>query len=159
MIRLVWDTSAILNIKEPNSEGYSPGHSLYEDFNQGCIEGPYEFIFPTLSMFEVAASVSRIHRDGGKMLREFWILNEHSRLREIDESLVRSTYEVMAESGFDRLRGADLVFACIAYIEKATLVTLDKSFAMYVGDRIDVLDLNESRDSPIYQEHFNNRKV
>ena len=154
MYKLVWDTSAILNIKESNSEGYSPADSLYADFSDGWIKDPYEFIFPTLAIFEVNASVSRIHHEGGKMLREFWIINEHSRVRKIDETLVRETYEIMAEPGFDQLKGADLVFACIAYCESATLVTLDKAFAKHVGGRIDVLDLNQSREAPIYRDYF-----
>ena len=28
MKKFVWDTSAIMNIKEPDSEGYSAGYSL-----------------------------------------------------------------------------------------------------------------------------------
>ena len=31
--KFVWDTSALLNIKEPNGQGYSPGHSFYKDFS------------------------------------------------------------------------------------------------------------------------------
>jgi hypothetical protein len=30
MRKLVWDTSAILKIKEPNGFGYSPAHSLWK---------------------------------------------------------------------------------------------------------------------------------
>jgi hypothetical protein len=33
--KFVWDTSALINIKEPNENGYSPAHSLYKDFNDG----------------------------------------------------------------------------------------------------------------------------
>jgi hypothetical protein len=31
MQKFIWDTSAIVNIKEPNKQGYSPGYSLYKD--------------------------------------------------------------------------------------------------------------------------------
>ena len=51
MKKLVWDTSAIINIKEPNARGYSPGWSLYKDFNDGWIPGPYLNIFPALALF------------------------------------------------------------------------------------------------------------
>lgn len=40
MKKFVWDTSALLNIKGPNNEGYSPGHSLFKDLADGWIEGP-----------------------------------------------------------------------------------------------------------------------
>ena len=41
MKRFVWDTSALVNIKEPNEQGYSPGHSLFKDLSDGIIQGPY----------------------------------------------------------------------------------------------------------------------
>ena len=31
MQKFIWDTSAIVNIKESNEQGYSPGYSLYKD--------------------------------------------------------------------------------------------------------------------------------
>jgi hypothetical protein len=46
MLKLVWDTSALVNIKEPNEHGYSPGHSLWKDLADGWIEGPYQNIIP-----------------------------------------------------------------------------------------------------------------
>lgn len=88
MLKLVWDTSAIINIKEPNRQGYSPGHSLYKDLNDGWIDTPYQNIFPMLAVFEVEATVSRLHRKGSRMLREFYLMNEHSSLYNIDSALL-----------------------------------------------------------------------
>ncbi len=56
MYRFVWDTSAIINIKSPDENGYSPAHSFYKDFNDGWIDGPYLNIFPSLVVFEVNAT-------------------------------------------------------------------------------------------------------
>ncbi|HEX5339714.1 MAG TPA: PIN domain-containing protein [Gammaproteobacteria bacterium] len=151
MLKLVWDTSAIINIKEPNEHGYSPGHSLYKDLDDGWIDVPYQNIFPALSVFEVAATVSRIHRKGQRILREFYLLNEHSVLYNIDLAFIEKSYELYAEPGFSLLQGADLVFACIAAIEDAWLVTMDRAFATHVGGRIKVLDLNESQNEPLYR--------
>lgn len=67
--RFVWDTSALLNIKEPNEQGYSPGHSFYKDFSDGWLPGPYFNIYPSIAVFEVQASISRLHREGRNMLR------------------------------------------------------------------------------------------
>jgi hypothetical protein len=47
VVRFVWDTSALLNIKEQNAQGYSPGHSLYKDFSDGLLPGPYFNIYPS----------------------------------------------------------------------------------------------------------------
>jgi hypothetical protein len=66
MNKFVWDTSAILNIKESNNSGYSPGYSLMKDLSGGIISGPYQNIFPAIAAFEVDASVSRMHREGKK---------------------------------------------------------------------------------------------
>lgn len=153
MRKFVWDTSALLNIKEPNGSGYSPGHSLMKDFSDGWLPGPHLNIFPAIAYFELQASISRKHREGGKMLREFYILDEHSMVYPIDHELITKSNALTALKNFDRLRGADLIFACIAYLEGADLVTLDNHFQC-VADQIGIVDLNESRDASNYRRRF-----
>ncbi|NQU03883.1 MAG: PIN domain-containing protein [Syntrophaceae bacterium] len=154
MNKFVWDTSAIINIKEPNSEGYSPGHSLYKDLSDGWIAGEYLNIFPSLAVFEVSATVSRMHRDGKKILREFYLMDDHSVLYDVDKELILKSNDLFAKTGFEKLRGSDLVFACIAQVEGAYLVTLDKQFSKDVLEYIKVLDLNDSRGAPNYRRQF-----
>jgi len=154
MKKFVWDTSAIINIKEPNSEGYSPGHSLFKDLSDGWISGPYQNIFPSLAVFEVSATISRMHRDGKRILREFYIMDENSILYDVNQNLISKSHNLFAKQGFNQLRGADLVFACIAYIEGAYLVTLDKQFGKNVSKHIKIIDLNDSLDSPKYRRRF-----
>ena len=151
MKKFVWDTSALINIKEPDTNGYSPGHSLMKDLTDGWIPGPYQNIYPALAVFEVNATVSRMHRDGKKILREYYILNEHSYVYPIDQDLVFKCNELVVLDGFSSLRGADLVFASIAYLEDAYLVTKDNDFAV-VSHHIRVINLNNSIDSPNYRE-------
>ena len=88
MRKFVWDTSAIINIKEPNSEGYSPGYSFYKDFNDGWIEGEYQNIFPALAVFEVEATVSKKHRKGQPILREFYLMGENEILYDVNQKLI-----------------------------------------------------------------------
>ena len=154
MRKFVWDTSAIINIKEPDSTGYSAGNSLIKDLWDWWIPGPYQNIFPALAVFEVNAGVSRKKRDGSEIHRDFFLLNEHSVLYPIDEVLISRSHELFTRLGFDQLRGADLVFACIAYIERAYLVTLDKHVVKSVSGQIAVIDLNESHASPEYRTLF-----
>jgi hypothetical protein len=151
--RLVWDTSALLNIKEPDGRGYSPGHSLYKDFNDGWLIGPYFNIYPSIAVFEVQASISRLHREGKRMLRDFYIVSENSMVYPIDQDLISRSEKLFDAPGFSALRGADLIFACIAKLEDAFLVTLDKGFSA-VASEIRVIDLNESRESPLYRSLF-----
>jgi predicted nucleic acid-binding protein len=149
----VWDTSALLNIKEPNGQGYSPGHSFYKDFSDGWLPGPYFNIYPSIAVFELQASISRLHREGRKMLRDFYIVNENSTVYSIDQDLINRCEHLFDKPGFSSLRGADLIFACIAHVEDAFLVTLDTGFNA-VASQIRVIDLNGSRDSANYRNLF-----
>ena len=152
--KFVWDTSAIVNIKEPDEQGYSPGYSLIKDLSDGIIPGPYLNIFPSLAVFEVSATVSRMHRDGKAILREFYLLDENSMMYHIDQTLILKTHELFAKAGFDQLRGADLVFACIAFAEGAYLVTKDKVFVKHLSTQLQIIDLNDSIDSANYRRIF-----
>ena len=151
--RFVWDTSALLNIKEPNDQGYSPGYSLYKDFNDGWLPGPYFNIYPAIAVFELQASVSRAHRQGRRMLRDFYVVTENSIVYPIDQDLIYRCASLFDRVGFSSLRGADLIFACIAHVEDAYLVTLDKGFAV-VAAEVRVIDLNGSRDTANYRDLF-----
>jgi len=153
MKTFVWDSSAIVNIKEPNRHGYSPGYSLYKDLSDGWIPGPYKNIFPSIAVFEVSATVSRKQREGKRILREFYIMDEHSHIYPIDEAFIKKSYRLLSMDGFCDLRGADLIIACVAFLEKAYLVTLDKGFQK-VSSHIDLVDLNDSRESVRYRNLF-----
>lgn len=159
MKKFVWDTSAIINIKEPNTQGYSPAASLLTDLTQGWISGPHLNVFPTLAVFEVSATVSRKIREGRPILREFYLLDEHAVLYDLDAGLIERSHNLFATPGFDQLRGSDLVFAAIASVEHGILVTMDTGFAKHVGQSIDVLDLNDSITEPVYRERFRERSL
>lgn len=152
--KFVWDTSAIINLKEPDENGYSPGSSLIRDLSDGWISGPYLNIFPSLAVFEVAATISRMHRDGKEILREFYLMNENSVLYTVDQSLIYKSNDLFSKPGFNQLRGADLVFACIAAIEDAYLVTLDKAFRKHLSNQLRIIDLTESMGTPNYRRAF-----
>jgi PIN domain len=155
--RFVWDTSALLNIKESNAQGYSPGRSFYKDFSDGWLPGPYFNIYPSIAVFELNASISRLHREGRKMLRDFNIVSENSTIYSIDQELIQRCAYLFDKPGFTMLRGADLIFACIAHLEDAYLVTLDTGFNA-VASQIRVIDLNTSRDTANYRDLFREGK-
>jgi predicted nucleic acid-binding protein len=147
----VWDTSALLNIKEFDDRGYSPSASLFKDLQSDPPPGRLRNIFPAHGYFELQASVSRKLRDGKKILREFWILGDTEELYPIDEQLIRDCAPRCSEAGFSDLRGGDLLVALIAARENAILVTLDRDFQA-VASLIEVWDLNDSREEPRYRE-------
>jgi len=152
--KFIWDTSAIVNIKEPNEQGYSPGYSLYKDLADDLLGIEHHNIFPALAIFEVAATVSKLHRKGKPILREFYLLDEHSSIYDVDQKLVSNSHELFTLNGFSKLQGADLVFACVAHIEDAYLVTMDRKLALHASEHIKVIDLNKSKDNPNYRELF-----
>ncbi len=149
MLKLVWDSSALVNIKEPNAQGYSPAHSLWKDLADGWISGPYQNIIPAIASFELSAAVSRKRREDVNMLYEFWLIGENEIIYPIDSNFLEKCSSLVQEEGFNTLRGADLIFACIAKIEVGILVTLDNHFDS-VSDRIQVLNLNDSRENAEY---------
>jgi predicted nucleic acid-binding protein len=155
MKKFVWDTSALINIKEPDENGYSPGNSLMKDLSDGWITGPYENIFPAIAVFEVNATVSRMHREKKKIMREYYVLDRNSRIYPIDDELISKCTEIVNENGFSSLRGADLIFACIAYLEDAFLVTKDKDFSA-ISSQVRVIDLNISINSASYRDQITN---
>ena len=157
LIKFVWDTSAIINIKEPDHQGYSAGNSLMKDLFDGWIKGPYLNIFPSIAMFEVSATVARKRREGKTILKDFYLFHENSVLYQIDEALIHKSVNIFARPGFDQLHGADLVFACIAFLEDAYLVTLDKKVIRHLSGHLKVIDLNDSIASANYRQIFAGR--
>jgi predicted nucleic acid-binding protein len=151
--KLVWDTSALLNIKEPDRRGYSPAGSLFKDFRDGWVSGPYLNIFPAIAFFELQAAISRKHRDGAKILREYYLMGDNEVIYNIDANLISLSAELVSKPGFGSLRGADLIFACIARIENAYLITLDNHFK-HVERDIRVVNLNDSKTSAEYRYIF-----
>jgi predicted nucleic acid-binding protein len=154
LLKLVWDSSAIVNIKEGNESGYSPAYSLWRDLSDEVFTEKYVNIIPSIAIFEVNATASSKNRDNQRFLREFYMLGDHEEIYPIDENLISKAYPLFAKKGFDRLRGADLIFACIAKIENACLVTLDKAFKEYLSEEIKVIDLNDSRQTAMYRDQL-----
>lgn len=153
MKKFVWDASALVNIKEPNASGYSPGWSLFKDLSDGWILGPYQNIYPAIAAFEINATVSKFHRKGKPILREFFIVHENSVVYPIDQKLITKCAALAERPAFSGLHGADLIYACIAHVENAYLVTLDKHFDA-VASEVKVINLNASREHPHYRELF-----
>lgn len=87
------------------------------------------------------------------MLRDFYIVSENSVVYPIDQDLVYRSSDLFGKPGFSKLRGGDLIVACIAHLENAYLVTLDKDFSS-VASQVRVIDLNGSRSTAEYRDFF-----
>ncbi len=84
------------------------------------------FVIPTIAYFEFQAAQSRIRREGRKAIRELYIPNAET--YEITQATLRRAAELQLPDKLNALRGADLVYACIAAMERLPLVTNDRGF-------------------------------
>ena len=152
MLKLVWDASAILNFGELNQQGYSPSFSLWKDISGWTF--PHKHIYASHVLFEIARCSYRRENSSEKELgREFYVFDENSVLYPIDDALFQKSRELIFDKNFGKLKSLDLIHACIAKLEGATLVTLDGDFSC-IQDEISVLNLNSSRESAVYRQEL-----
>ena len=86
------------------------------------------WVIPTLAYFEFQAAQSR----SGQRYRDVYVRSLE--VFELTLDFTRRCREQQLFERFLKLRGADLVYACIAKIEDITLVTFDHDFDDYAGD-------------------------
>ena len=68
-------------------------------------------------------------------------------------ALLKRSLALSATEGFRSFKSADLIFGCIAKIEDAWVITLDRNFQA-ISDQVKIIELNESRSEPHYRCHF-----
>lgn len=86
------------------------------------------WVIPTIAYFEFQAAQSR----RGQTYKEVYI-EKHEAFEITMKFLHRCGRRGVFER-FLKLRGADLVYACISYTEEIPLVTFDKDFNEYTAD-------------------------
>jgi predicted nucleic acid-binding protein len=88
-------------------------------------------------MFEYQATQSRKYREsrpGKKVFREAPLFVDKCELFQITTEFLWTVSEQKLYDLFLNLKGADLVYACIAKAESIPLVTHDKQFNQYSND-------------------------
>jgi predicted nucleic acid-binding protein len=93
-------------------------------------------VFPAIAWFEWQASLSRMERNGEKILRDLYLIDDKNYVLDIDRSFIARADDLQLHLRFSTLRGADLIFACAAVLEDATLVTRDTTFLGLEGLRV-----------------------
>jgi predicted nucleic acid-binding protein len=93
-------------------------------------------VFPAIAWFEWQATLSRMERDGERILRDLYLIDEKNYVLDIDRSFIEKADELQLHLRFSSLKGADLIFAAAAVIEDATLVTRDTAFLGLDGLRV-----------------------
>jgi len=123
--KFVWDTSAFVSLVRTNDID----EKCHCDCKNFMLDHEHDIhLFSATLWFEFQATLSRKKREGQKVLRDVYILNDRRLVYSIDENFLRKTSTLKLYEKFENLRGMDLIHACIAFIEKAHLVTLDNHF-------------------------------
>lgn len=90
-------------------------------------------IFPALAWFEYQAAVNRLKSEGAQVTRFIYMIPGRTHVLPIDDSFIQRCTERKLIERFKSLRGADLVYACAAALERATLVTFDQKLKSAFG--------------------------
>lgn len=118
-MKLVWDTSALIALVRTAEVHHGIATEIWEEHRDEVS------IFPALAYFEFQAAVNAIRRAGWKAIREMYLMDKKNIVLPLDAEFVQRCAEANLADRFSNLRGADLVFACAAALENATLVTFD----------------------------------
>jgi predicted nucleic acid-binding protein len=131
--RYVLDASVLVSMV--NSDD-SQHFSCYSFFRNHDDDGKAHWVVPGFILFEFQATQSRRHRER-KPLSQYEVFRhtplnyENTELYPVTKKFLKKVYELDLYNVFSRLRGGDLLYACIASIEDIPLVTHDQDFDRY----------------------------
>ena len=120
-MRLVWDASALIAMINTRDAHHPRAYEVWEEHREAIS------IFPALAWFEYLAFANRRQREGSGAFRQMYILDEKNIVLSIDQSFIRRCSDQQLDLKFGSLTGADLVYACAAFLENARLVTFDNA--------------------------------
>lgn len=99
------------------------------------------WVVPGLIFFELQAMRARRfreRRDGSPVYNRIPLFIENTELYEVTPVFLRKVNDLDLYRKFDTLKGADLLYACIAHVEGIPLVTQDTDFDRH-GDLIEII--------------------
>jgi predicted nucleic acid-binding protein len=123
MTRLLTDASFLISSIRTCDRHHQPCYQYFKDHEDST------WVVPTIAYFEYQATQSRLRQEGKKAYRELYIPNIE--VYEISHELIQKVSSLDLANLFERLRGADLVYACIAKVEGIPLITCDGDFDAY----------------------------
>lgn len=129
--RLVLDASVLTSIVNSDDVFHQP---CYQFFREHHDADTAIWVIPGLIMFEYQATQSRRYRElhpNKKVFRHAPLYVDKCELYDITKEFLWKVDELSLYDLFGHLKGADLMYACIAKIENIPLVTHDKQFLQY----------------------------
>ena len=129
--RLVLDACVLTSIVNSDDVFHD---RCYRFFRRHHDQDSVTWVVPGLVVFEYQATQSRRYREarpGKKVFREAPLFVDKCELFQITTEFLWKVSEQKLYDLFLNLKGADLVYACIAKAESIPLVTHDKQFNQY----------------------------
>ena len=132
--RYILDTSVLVSIVNSDDTEHFSCYSFFRNLHE---EDAATWVVPGLIFFEFNATQSRRYREkcpGLPVFRNAPLFIKNTELYEVTEAFLVKTWELGLYDLFSQLRGADLLYACIAKVESIPLVTHDCDFDQYCNE-------------------------
>ena len=116
---------AVLNMDDP---AHQESYWYFKDLHDADAA---LWVVPGLIFFELQAIRARRFRQGtdaSPIYQRIPLFEENCEIYEITGPFLRKVWELDLYRKFGTLKGADLLYACIAFVEQLPLVTLDRDF-------------------------------
>ena len=140
--RYALDASVLASIVNSDDVEHFSCYSFFSNLTDGDAA---LWVVPGLIVFEFQATQSRRYRKlrpGQPVFRNSPLHYENTELYHVTKKFLAKVYDLGLYDKFSTLRGADLLYACIARVENIPLVTHDSDFDPYSKE----LELIKSRD-------------
>lgn len=137
--RFALDASVLTSIVNSDDVFHQPCYQFFRKLNDADAA---IWVIPGLIMFEYQAAQSRRYRElhpGKKVFRFAPLYVDKCELYDVSVEFLWKVDELGLYDLFNHLKGADLVYACIAKVEAIPLVTHDKQFLQY-GAEIEIIN-------------------
>jgi len=129
--RYVLDTSVLVSIVNSDDTEHFSCYSFFQNLHN---DDRAIWVVPGVIFFEYQATQSRRYRErrpGHPVFRNAPLVYTNTELYHITKKFLKKVYELGLYDIFSSLRGADLLYACIARVENLPLVTHDNDFDRY----------------------------
>ena len=129
--RYALDASVLASIVNSDDAEHFSCYSFFRDLND---DDKALWVVPGLIVFEFQAAQSRRYRKlhpDRSVFRQAPLFYENSEIYQVTKRFLKKVYKLNLYDVFSHLRGADLLYACIARVENIPLVTHDSDFDPY----------------------------
>ncbi len=132
--RYALDTSVLASIVNSDDAEHWSCYSFFQNLHD---EDAATWVVPGLIFFEFQATQSRRYRErrpNVAVFRQAPLFYTNTELYHVTKKFLAKVWDLGLYDRFSHLKGADLLYACIARVEGIPLVTHDAQFDRYSDD-------------------------